>query len=831
MKERAGNPPTYQVARVFCDYLTSGLQELQDHMDIIMSLWVQLVNSLPDPKFELKYVQGALSKRAAAYSYDEGRKQKMAIFKNTIAKLGGVVLILDGLDEIPRDLQGDVVKSLREIQQSSNKCRLLITSRPYESIKEMFRNDPDLSKFHLEAKEFDLKLYFRECMERKGWSDDGVRAKSIEDTIEMLIPKCKGSFLMGHLSMKEVLKAKTREECLKIIEELPEEAADAYDRGLNRLALENSGPRLKNGLPCLAIQALFWVTYVKSPMTAQQLRQALAIDQDDVDYNPRKELWEETTIDTLCGELVAVDPRNDEVFVAHKSFIEHLTLDETRERWFSNIREHIPYILLHFLQFDILKRPVGIEVSDEEFKNRFPLCSYALDHWGAGLAQILKRDTALWDMTEGFLKEESHRWNDKIQDQAVMLLTSKCHDKMEFFPMPRQAAAPGQITGQHWAVLFDLQDFIPILSKHERNSPITDAIPTTPLGLAAAYNRGIGEKIARQLLENGADVNKVGDAARGLGVRPPLYDAIFYCHEEVVELLLKNGADKTLRRIDNDESPLDLAYVLGRYKVAKILASHISGDVPTTAQELQFLIRGGFAAQLRRAIGEGLNVNHPCENGKMALDYARDMENKEITNILIENQAVSKLTWPAIKTESCDYPVNFFGLSTHPLISEERWWGKSDHVTVRNGDHPPFTLLLDVPVHTDVKLPIRSIVFETASRDQGWSSWPDEHGTYLSSSTIQVSLKQRAKKSNSFVVQHNLHAHEEFKLHTNIWNLSELRASSPRRAELIESIRHGSVLQLSAHVGGGPGWETQVSFVRVRMYGVEVDETNKRKCP
>ncbi|KAF3766950.1 ankyrin [Cryphonectria parasitica EP155] len=685
----------------------------------------------------IQFVQSMLSRRAALSSYAERRKQMMDVFTYTIAKVGAVVLLVDGLDEIPRDLQEDVVKSLKEVQQSSKKCRLLITSRPYTSIKELFQTDPPQAKFTLKAQTIDVDLYVRDRISRKGWDREKNKAELVHNIIKRLIRK------------------------------LPDEAAKAYDRGLKRLAQEFASSKQKDGLPCQAIQALFWVAYAKSPMTEKQLRQALAIEEGDADYDPTREIWDETGIEALCGDLVVVDRRNGEVRVAHKTITEHLLLETTKRDWFPTIREHIPSRLLQFLQFDCLKRPLE---DASKYMGRYPLCSYALDHWGSGLNAILKPGTSLWATTEDFLKKaHSQIWNDHVRDLAVKSLVSKAreHDEWDNWKVVRHVVTPGPITGLHWAVLFNLQAFVPILSEHERKRPITDPIPTTPLGLAGAFRRASREDMARKLLENGAEVNAT--RAAGRVVRPPLYNAVYYCSAEVVKILLEASADMTLRRDDNDKSPLDLAYVLGCLDIARLLVSHISGHAPTKAQEMQSLVRGGFADELQRAISEGLDVNHPCENGKMALDYARGLGDDTITGILVANQAT---------------------------------WEESDCARLEYGNSPSSMLLLEVAVKKHVKLPIRSIVFETVSRDQGWSSFPSEQGTYIGSTTIHVSLKQPGEDSPSFVLQHNVNAHDMFKLHTNIWNLSELKASSPRRAELIENIRHGSVIQVSAHMYG-----------------------------
>jgi hypothetical protein len=96
---------------------------------------------------------------------------------------------------------------------------------------------------------------------------------------------------------------------------------------------------------------------------------------------------------------------------------------------------------------------------------------------------------------------------------------------------------------------------------------------------------------------------------------------------------------------------------LGRHDSAVAPAAHIEGNNPTIAGNLQLLVKGGFADLLTTAIGQGLDVNHPCENRKMALDSAQELANEEIIDILVKSGAFQNLAWPGIQTDGCSYPM------------------------------------------------------------------------------------------------------------------------------------------------------------------------------
>ncbi|KAI1808768.1 hypothetical protein F4811DRAFT_569537 [Daldinia bambusicola] len=827
----------FHVARVYCDQKT--VETLDNHLDIIMSLWKQLADSvdfkLDDEDF--KSLDAKLERTKFRTGIEE-QELKFSIFNKTIAEGEKVILMLDGLDEVPQALQSKLIDGLKAIQGQNKQCLLLVSSRPYAHIREMSEND---SKFNLEAKEVDIQLYVSDRVSRK--KQRFFRRPDItEYIIRNLTGRCTGNFLMAKLCMDEVLRATNEHDCKGIINSLPKSAQEAYDQGLYRLARLYNDTRSKTALPCHAIQALFWVAFVRTPMTDRELKQALAVDKGDDDYHKTKETH--LSIDTLCGELVIVDPVSRVVHGAHRTFIEHLVMEETRVLWFPDIREHIHFTLMKCLLFRCMREP-----ADDAFGERYPLATYAMQNWGDDLGKILKPNTQLWETTEPLLKTPFEQWNDHIKSKAVHAIASRAKGWER--EMETEALSPGTISGLHWAVTFDLQLFIPYLLDYENQYPITNPVPVTPLGLAAAQYR---RDIATMLVEKGAKINVV--LSHGRSVRPPLYEAVYHRNEELVLYLLEHGADMTLRRHDNDKSPLDLAYDLGRESIALILANSISGRVPTKAQELQFLVRGAFITQLRRAINEGLDINHPCENGKQALDYANEMGNQEIIDLLRINHATPLLRWPAFETESSPYPQNLpESWGSGHVITKQKIWDKgeypqmlylhdvaendSDAKSEREGKvgretkegvpsnlvwpsrvHRPSALLLQVPIDRRLKLPLQSIVFETYSRDQGWSSHENQ-GTYRGStrSWIDVCVKHDQTKSQAFRIQHNVHASRQFRLHTNIWNLKELEVSSPARAQFIKDIQYGSILQVSAHAEEVYNWGNKVAFIRVRICG------------
>ncbi|CAG1962944.1 unnamed protein product [Fusarium graminearum] len=312
-----------QVATVFCYHQIDGMRNLQDHMEILMSLWVQLVKSKPECRQDIAWVKNSKDNHHPAILTGQRRlKVQKELIQHALKHSGNTFLILDGLDEVPRSLQRKLIQDLRDLQRENDGCRILITSRPYDSIARIFKNDPQV---YMEAPDVDLTLYMEERFSHQDW-DHHSEFKS-HDTINILLPQCQKSFILTQLIMDEVEMADSKAHCERIISELPSTVDEAYRRGLNRLQAESSSDGLVDGLPCMSIQALFWVAFAWQRMTGDELEHALAIADNNPNSVSKLRMWRERGIDSQTGKLVVVDPEDGRLITAHKTLTSYLTKD------------------------------------------------------------------------------------------------------------------------------------------------------------------------------------------------------------------------------------------------------------------------------------------------------------------------------------------------------------------------------------------------------------------------------------------------------------------------------------------------------------------------
>lgn len=824
----------HEVAVVYCN--EQDLRSLKDPMDVVMSFWAQLdaISGTTELKLTPKILDELLSAHSIGglpmLSMEKAAKLKMDILCHHIEASGPTILILDGLDEVPNNtpssLQHDIVERLMEVRNRTKNCHLLFASRPYNTIRRIFYPPGRPSEtctvlnYPVEVGELDLQKYVKEQIEKRNWSLSHSNSYDlVQRVIKTLVPKCCGeeSFLLARLYMHEVLRATSLSELDRIMKNLPKSVAQAYETGLVRLSQECAEP--PNGLPCKAIRALYWVTWAKRTLKSEELEQILALEESgiDIDFNSPMSKSLHPGIESVCGELVVVDSWTAEVSVEHKTLTEYLSQPDTVKSWWSHrsLNEYMTSILMTYLSLECMKEP--LHADSDRLSTHHPLLEYALQYWGDYLAD-LKEDATIWDHVYHFLIGPSQGWNEHINEKAVAVVANK---------HPGQAAegndafANGNISPIHWAVHFDLIILIQRVLEHEKQCPTGTPIPISPLGLAVSHRT----EVTSRLLQCGANVNDYGPMNRSR--RPPLCDAVACGHPDPVKVLLQAGAKWTIKREDNDNSALDhLYYHLDRTELSELALDTMSAEELATSGGLQLLIKGKFTARLRRAINDGLDVNHPCDNGKLALDYAYELADAELIEFLRSHGATARLRWPAFKLESSSIAQNF--PEVHPTSSsiikdatdfqEERpsqpdihWQSVWEQV------------LLEVPIDADFQLPVRSLVFETLSHDQGWSSHADQ-GTYLGSGhgcSFFVRIRNQERLS-TFDLQHNVHASDIWRLHTNVWNLSDLDRSSPAKAQCMRAMKSSTSLQVVSRTKAG-GWVNYVRFVRVRVYGEEVN--------
>ena len=121
-----------------------------------------------------------------------------------------------------------------------------------------------------------------------------------------------------------------------------------------------------------------------------------------------------------------------------------------------------------------------------------------------------------------------------------------------------------------------------------------------------------------------------------------LHDACAKDHNDIVQLMIKSGADIEVMNRYGDR-PLCHACWNGHFEVVKTLIEH---DVDLNVENVPYKVtpifhacRGGNLEIVRILIENGANVNFGTRNISTPLSLAQTIQNDEIATLLIQNGA------------------------------------------------------------------------------------------------------------------------------------------------------------------------------------------------
>ena len=198
----------------------------------------------------------------------------------------------------------------------------------------------------------------------------------------------------------------------------------------------------------------------------------------------------------------------------------------------------------------------------------------------------------------------------------------------------------------------------------------------------------------------------------------------------------------------------------------------------------------------------GLKTSHPNGDGAHKSVGRRRRLGKRVRDLLHLPQ--QPMTEPAERHEPLRIPrlVERPNPAGQPKPGVELIDQREENVFVRD-DRIPYLVSRQIPEGKSLK----KVVITIVSKDQGWSSYEADHGTYRNSWTwfeLSVGPSEDSEKWCGEVVR-NLHAHDEFKEHT----------VEITDGELYKKAKSGDVLTVWA-LARHSGWRNRVKKVTIR---------------
>ena len=600
----------------------------------------------------------------------------------------------------------------------------------------------------------------------------------------------------------------------------------------------------------VAHRLLGWLTKIHRPLSPDELRHAFAIREGDQEFQTDM-LYGMDYLLATCKGLVEVDKESNVVRLVHKSAWEFLESHEIT----ANAEEDIAGTCLTNLSLKELLQPVAGQEALQEIIDRYPFLQYAAISWGHHAKAIPNVSKKMENKVHAFLRLPC-RASDILLEYWVN--NEATQRSLEIWKGERRASGLHRIA--HHRIICHLLDiqiaivfrFTSILKSLMSNDPdrYWKMKNSNPLCWAARLDRFEEMKL---MIEHGADVNAEGGVgwtplhwacicssletvqlllASGAGVsrytaepnggETPLHKAVFHDRADVVEELRKRGADITAG-VHGKPNSTSLSYALdkGRPKCLELLVFKHKALTPENTAGLMIPVED--PALLRRLLETGINPNQDFGLGLTMLDTAIRQGDSELIGLCLEHGALPSAYWTIEMRRIAQHSKESWFVKLHALIADHVppvvSASQSEYLII-DRESPGKELFLEVRLPSETPQP-NKIIFTITSHDQGWSSFPHDHGSYMGSQSFFAaeicSVDENGKTeivSKRKKIVYNVHASKEWKQHVVVWEKEGARKDLKK---WFDGLRPGYLVRVYARAPDW-GWENHVQQVKVDIF-------------
>ncbi|PBK81229.1 hypothetical protein ARMGADRAFT_813254 [Armillaria gallica] len=386
------------VLSIFCDYQSATAQTIPN---LLCSLLKQLVqdSGLSDPVKSL---------------YDQCRRNGTRPSLNVLTKIllqefksfHHVYIVLDALDECTDDKRKGLIKRISSL---GDNIYLLVTSRQFSDIEQLFKKDTRLDILATDADIFTLVM---DRLSRGNLANlvngyDNLREAILTGVTE----KAKGMFLLASLHVDTLTQSTNRKILRDALKELPENMTNAYDETLERVYHQT---KYKSAL---ANRIFGWIVFARRPLDVLELQHALAVEQGTTTLDSEN-LCSKELLGSVCGGLVIIDQmqraemhRDPIVRFVHYTTQEYFM--SRKDKLFPDLQETIMHTCLTYLLFNSNSLdPLSMDYKGSDYNSNdyhpnipygdeygysripydltrmFPFLSYSLVHWAYYASEI-----------------------------------------------------------------------------------------------------------------------------------------------------------------------------------------------------------------------------------------------------------------------------------------------------------------------------------------------------------------------------------------------------------------------------------------------------------
>ncbi|KAL8670789.1 MAG: hypothetical protein Q9168_004687 [Polycauliona sp. 1 TL-2023] len=579
---------------LYCGYNVAQSQSIDS---LVAALIKQVLQIRPNISKELKDLHKEFSRTEVFPSLAALTK----ILRAELDKFQDCFIVVDGLDEFLEESKRSLVLETL----THGKVNIMVTSRPLDSIRELFGPVADVTcdecgkgdlrimyhckqclgngfdlceecfangmtcpeeghylvktfgihEIEIEATPMDIRNFVQWRIDHEPKLYDSVNKKKNlrEEISETIVLQANGMFLLAKLHMDSLATKRTPRAVQVALQNLPTEIGDTYDQAMERIEATNEDDRK------IVMNFLQWIVFSNGPLSIAEVEHASCITPDTKDID-QDSILSAGELTSMCAGLVIIDA-SDIVRLVHFSAQSYFR--EHREKWFPDGHAVLARKCLTYLSYKVFKG--GPNFGRDEYEDfqgkvdRYPLTDYSATHWGFHAAKA-GHHTDLTDPILNFLQGECCSF-------AVQAMWYSDDSSLANWDV-RAGIHP-----MHLAAFFGLDLIVSRLLQAQSAVDCKDNLNTTPLIYAAAAGHA---SVVRMLLQEGANPNH--SCLRGTTA---LHQAIIYDNTEVAQYIL-HAPSVDVNVIDtklDDRTPLMLAISYRRKDIVPMLLQSPSLDI------------------------------------------------------------------------------------------------------------------------------------------------------------------------------------------------------------------------------------------------------------
>jgi ankyrin repeat protein len=501
---------------------------------LCIELLRQLVSQQVEVSDKVRHLYSSCGRRCTSPSQHD----VLDAVRQELTRFSRTWLVIDALDACPaharENRREDFLRVIRTFPPTVN---FLITSR--QRNQQMRQWDAE-EEVEITLNQHDLRRFIEGRIEHHKSRNGQLANVDVETVIKGVSEQAQGMFLLAHLHMEDIVAQRDMASIQSTIENLPSQIDETYEKAWQRIPTEDLS---------LATRIFQWITFAVRPLTLQELRYALAVNEAVTNVSTaRLHMFTEECFTTVCAGLVTIDLETEANFIR---FV-HSTAESYFKKKFDENEGHriIATACLQYLLFEELQSPAQDYTQLLSRLEDLSFLPYAALHWGDHTRNTQDPNTI--DLALKFLSQRNHlisatqvlEFLDPEESTSALWLAA--HFGLSVVVERLLSANPSILaetmfgeTAMHAAAERGYFEVVKQLCSQQDIKPDHMAeAERTPLSLAAEKGH---DAIVKQLLDTGKvdpDSHTTFPFYQG---RTPLSWAAGNGHKEIVTRLLNTG--------------------------------------------------------------------------------------------------------------------------------------------------------------------------------------------------------------------------------------------------------------------------------------------------